>query len=74
MHMYVLQSLEEHVKKRRVQLEQLEKWWNAGAEEEEESDSDVKLFPTTLQLQPHEMYVSSILTIKIIIVESMIYM
>ena len=54
--MFVVQSLEEHVEKRRLQLEQLEKWWSVG-EEEKQRDSDVNLLFTTLQLQPHEMYV-----------------
>lgn len=54
--MFVVQSLEEHVEKRRLQLEQLEKWWSVG-EEEEQRDSDVNLLFTTSQLQPREMYV-----------------
>lgn len=70
--MFIQQSLEAHVEKRRVQLEQLEKWWSSGEEEEEEeSDLDVDLFYTTLQLQACEMHVPSILMI-IIIVENIL--
>ena len=58
--MFIQQSLEEHVEKRRIQLEQLEKWWSAGKEEKEESDLDVDLC-TTLQLQACEMHVPSII-------------
>ena len=27
---FIVQSLEEHVEKRRIQQEQLEKWWNVN--------------------------------------------
>jgi hypothetical protein len=60
-----VQSLEDHVEKRRVQLEELEKWWSAG-EGEEESDLDVSLLSATLELQANEMYVPSIAMILLL--------